>query len=290
MKKVLILGASGMAGHLLYTYLTEQHSYIVIPVCHSENKHIKGYVLDVYNLDELKNILVKEQPDIVVNCIGILISGSRKSLKNAIYVNAYFPHALADICDAVLPSSRVIHISTDCVFSGSKGLYTDTDTKDALDVYGMSKNLGELINTKHITLRTSIIGPELKQNGVGLLHWFLSKRKEESVTGYTASVWGGITTLELAKCIHYFLENEYSGLYQVSNNVPISKYDLLCLFKKYFKTPVNIEKTEGVKSNKSILSSVKEGIDITIPSYENMIHNICEFMIQHKEMYKAYFN
>ena len=115
------------------------------------------------------------KPDYVINCVGVLIKGSKESIENAIYINAYFPHMLERILHNT--TGKLIHISTDCVFSGEKGQYADNDPKDALDTYGMTKNLGEVVNTKDITLRTSIIGPELKNNGEGLFHWIYSQKR-----------------------------------------------------------------------------------------------------------------
>ena len=220
-----------MAGHIVYTYLNETDKYDIATVCHSGKIEPNSYELDVYNIEKLKEIIAKEKPAAVINCIGVLIKGSRNNPTNAIYVNAYFPHKLSEI----LQDSKVIHISTDCVFSGLKGAYKDNDVKDALDTYGMTKNLGELINNKDVTLRTSIIGPELKKNGEGLMHWLFSQRKVRELDGYQKSIWGGVTTLELAKVIDAALQRELVGLYQISNNIGISKYDLISLIINEFR-------------------------------------------------------
>ena len=135
---------------------------------------------------------------------------------------------LADVVGA-----KLIHISTDCVFSGRQGMYADNDFRDADDIYGRSKALGEIFSDKDLTIRTSIIGPELKRYGEGLFHWFMSQR--ERVNGYTKVFWSGVTTLELAKAIEYSLDNDVTGLFQLSNGVRISKYDLLVLFNEIFK-------------------------------------------------------
>lgn len=281
-KKLLILGATGMAGHIVYTYLNETDKYDIATVCHSGKIEPNSYDLDVYNIEKLKEIIAKEKPAAVINCIGVLIKGSRNKPTNAIYVNAYFPHKLSEI----LQDSKVIHISTDCVFSGLKGAYKDNDVKDALDTYGMTKNLGELINNKDVTLRTSIIGPELKKNGEGLMHWVFSQRKVRELDGYQKSIWGGVTTLELAKVIDAALQRELVGLYQISNNIGISKYDLISLIINEFRLPIKVNLVDGLICDKSILNSEK--CVFTVSSYKKMISDMHEFMKNHKELYSQY--
>ena len=131
----------------------------------------------------------------------------------------------------------LIHISTDCVFSGNKGNYIETDYRDARDIYGLSKALGEIDNENDLTIRTSIIGPELKTNGEGLFHWFLSQKG--NVYGYTDAIWGGVTTLEFAKAIDCAIEQRITGLINLTNKVPISKYELLKLSQKIFNIIVS---------------------------------------------------
>ncbi|MBR3645073.1 MAG: SDR family oxidoreductase [Lachnospiraceae bacterium] len=288
-KKLLILGATGMAGHIAYTYLNETGKYDISTVCHSGKIEPNSYELDIYDTVRLKEIIEKEKPNAIINCIGILIKGSKNNPANAIYVNAYFPHKLSEILHSVLPDSKVIHISTDCVFSGSEGNYKDTDIKNALDTYGMTKNLGELINDKDLTIRTSIIGPELKKNGEGLMHWVFSQQKAGELNGYQKSIWGGVTTLELAKVIDVALDNGIAGLYQVSNNEGIAKYDLVSLIVKEFNLPIKVNAVEGVICDKSIWNSERKDISYKVSTYEKMISDIHEFMITHKSLYKQYF-
>ena len=240
------------------------------------------------NYPIIKEIIEKEKPDAVINCIGILIKGSRNNPANAIYVNAYFPHKLSELLHSVLPDSKVIHISTDCVFSGAEGNYKDTDVKNALDTYGMTKNLGELINDKDLTIRTSIIGPELRKNGEGLMHWVFNQREAGELNGYQKSIWGGVTTLELAKVIDSALDNEITGLYQVSNNEGITKYDLVSLIVREFNLPIKVNPVDGVICDKSIWNSERKDISYIVSSYEKMIRDIHEFMTDHKSLYKQY--
>ena len=176
MKKILILGASGMAGHMIYYYFSSLKKYHIFTVCHTMPLNENSFMLDIYNTEKLTKILIDTKPDIIINCIGVLIKGAQKSIENTVYINAYYPHLLVHIIEKDLKDVKLIHISTDCVFSGKKGNYTVDDIKDALDVYGMTKNLGEIINKRDLTIRTSIIGPELKKDGEGLFHWLFANR------------------------------------------------------------------------------------------------------------------
>lgn len=288
-KKILILGATGMAGHVLYVYLNETKKYIVSSICHSGKISPTSYELDIYNTEKLKNIIEIEQPDFVINCIGILIKGSKSNPANAIYVNAYFPHKLSQIVSEIIPEGKVYHISTDCVFSGKKGGYYDTDEKDALDIYGMSKNLGELINGHDLTLRTSIIGPELKVNGEGLMHWIFSQREVGYLSGYKKSIWSGITTLELAKVVDACITADVTGLYQISNNIKITKYNLISLVVKEFNLGIKVNEIDGLICDKSIINTVLRDFVYPISSYETMIKEMHIFMDTHKELYGQYY-
>ncbi len=285
MKKVLILGAGGMAGHMVYYYLDSLQKYCLYTVCHRTSLTGHSFILDIHDTNTLTNILVDIQPDVIVNCIGVLIKGSQKSIKDAVYINAYYPHLLSDFIGKNLKSSKLIHISTDCVFSGNKGNYTFDDKKDALDVYGMTKNLGEVINEKDLTIRTSIIGPELKKNGEGLFHWLFSNRAAKELNGYTKSVWSGVTTLELAKAIDFAITTDLIGLQQLSNNKQITKYDLLKLITDTFNLSVEIKPVDGIISDKSIISSIS---DYTVPSYSVMLQDLHNFMNKNKKLYTQY--
>lgn len=287
-KKILILGATGMAGHVIFTYLDGLNKYEIITACHSGSIGNISYLLDIYDAEKLKKIISNEKPDVVINCIGILVTGSKNNPANAIYVNAYFPHLLSKILKEICLSSKVIHISTDCVFSGQEGSYKDTDIKNALDVYGMTKNLGELINDRDLTLRTSIIGPELKANGEGLMHWVFSQKKVGQLNGFKKSIWGGITTLELAKVIDKAINADISGLYQISNNSKISKYDLVSLIVKEFNLPIKVNAVDGVVSDKSILNSIRNDFSYYVLSYSDMLKELHVFMNEHKNLYKQY--
>jgi dTDP-4-dehydrorhamnose reductase len=287
MKKILILGATGMAGHVMYYYLLSLQKYELYTVCFRNKLNDDSIVLDVHDTKGLTTALTEICPDVVINCIGILIKGAQESIENAVYINAFFPHLLERLMKETIPFSKMIHISTDCVFSGKKGAYTDSDEKDALDVYGMSKNLGEVASDRSLTIRTSIIGPELK-NGEGLFHWIFLQSEKGQLQGYEKSIWGGVTTLELAKSVDAFIDNKMTGLFQLSNNQKITKYELIHLIVEQFKLDIQIHKADGIISDKSIVSSEREGFSYTVPDYSSMIREMHDFMQTNMELYNFY--
>lgn len=284
MKKVLLFGATGMAGHVVYSYLRNTEKYDIVNIVFRTPLNEESIVVDVTNRDAVAEIVYREQPEIIINCIGVLIKGSKEHPDNAILINAYFPHLLKKMADEV--NAKLVHISTDCVFSGKKGCYTETDFRDADDVYGRSKALGEVINDKDLTIRTSIIGPELKRNGEGLFHWFMNQHGQ--VNGFKTAIWGGVTTLELAKAIDAALEQNKTGLIQLSNGAGISKYNLLGLFKEIWnKQDIDIMAYDGNGVDKSIAKS--ERFDYDVPSYKQMLIEQAEWMDKHKALYTQYF-
>jgi dTDP-4-dehydrorhamnose reductase len=258
MKKVLILGSTGMLGHQVYFHLSKMDEYEVFDLSFRNKLRDETILCDITDFDNLSEIIKKVRPAVIVNCIGILIKGSNQNPKNSILINAYFPHWLVSVAEEI--NSKVIHISTDCVFSGKKGAYSESDFRDADDVYGRGKALGEIKNDRHLTLRTSIIGPELKSNGEGLFHWFMNQVNE--VNGFTKSFWSGVTTVELAKIIEKCIKEEIFGLYHVTNGIPVSKVD------------------------KSLKTEYPE-IFGPIPSYEDMISEMRSFIKSNNSIYSS---
>lgn len=283
-KKILLLGATGMAGHVAYHYLKETNKYEIIDVVFRNKLTADSIVLDVTDIHATEELIKTVKPDIIVNCIGILIKGSRQHPDNAIYINAYFPHLLERLSSEI--DAKLIHISTDCVFSGKKGNYTEYDFKDADDVYGRSKALGEVDNDRDVTIRTSIIGPELKQNGEGLFHWFM--HQEGKVNGFTDAIWGGVTTLELAKAIDKAIDNNLTGLVHLSNGTGINKYDLLNLFRTIWnRNNIDINPFEGHAVDKSLQSSTK--FNMNVPSYSEMLDEMKSWMDKYRDMYQNFY-
>jgi dTDP-4-dehydrorhamnose reductase len=235
--RLLILGASGMLGNTLLRYFAAKESFKVSasvrgagslrPIaCETNYQLISG--VDAENADHLLRVFDIARPDVVVNCVGVV-----KQLAEAddalvsIPLNSLLPHRLARLCAAT--GSRLIHISTDCVFSGEKGGYLETDIPDATDLYGRSKLLGEVDYPNAITLRTSLIGHEL-HSARSLVNWFLAQ--EGSIRGFTKAIFSGLPTVEIARVIeaHVLPNPELHGLYHLSVN-PISKHDLLSIVK-----------------------------------------------------------
>lgn len=282
-KKVLVLGSTGMLGHQIYFYLKSYTDFIVYDISFRNKLSESTKIIDVKNSLALESYISELQPDYIVNCIGILITGSQDE-ENAIYLNAFLPHKLAAIANSL--SAKLIHISTDCVFSGSKGQYLETDLRDGSGVYAQTKILGEVIDNINLTLRTSIVGPELKRNGEGLFHWFMNQN--DSISGYTKSIWSGVTTLELAKAVNFSLREGITGLYHVTNNTSINKHDLLRLFQKHTQKEISINKLDGKRSDKSFIDT-RGLLDYEIPSYDRMILDMVELIKNNKSLYSQYF-
>lgn len=246
MKKILIIGASGMIGNSLLSFLLKKSNYSISATIRSPDtfkapKDLSEYHLfkniDVENKKDLEKVFIKVNPDIVINCVGIVKQS--KEMKNSykvIYLNSLLPHYLQNLCTS--HSARFINISTDCVFSGLKGNYLEKDLPDAPDLYGRSKYLGEVYCGNTITLRTSLIGHEYK-NTYGLLEWFLSQNK--LVEGYKKAIFSGLTVVEFARIVDEFVlpNNKLMGLYHVSAD-PICKYDLLLLIKNIYGKNIGI--------------------------------------------------
>lgn len=284
-KKILLLGSTGMAGHMAYYYLKETAKYEIVDVVFRNKLSPNSIVLDVTDKSATEELIRSVKPDIILNCIGILIKGSQLNPDNAIYINAYFPHLLERLASET--DAKLIHISTDCVFSGNKGNYTENDFRDADDVYGRSKALGEVVNKNDLTIRTSIIGPELKSNGEGLFHWFMQQNGE--INGFTRAIWGGVTTLELAKAIEIAIDNNLTGLVHLTNGEGINKYDLLNLFKEIWgKENIHINSIEGKNVDKSLMKSLK--FDFNVPSYKEQLDDMKVWIDTFKDLYNNIYN
>ena len=272
-----------MAGHVVYHYLNSSEKYEIFNSVFREELTKDSFITDVTDRKAVYKLINTVDPDFIINCVGILVKGSKNYPDNAILLNAYFPHLLKRYADET--GAKLVHISTDCVFSGDKGDYQEDDFRDADDVYGRSKALGEIINDKDLTIRTSIVGPEIKKNGEGLFHWFM--KQHGTINGYTNAYWGGITTVELAKVIELSIDNGLTGLVHVTNGEKISKYDLLLLFKKYWnKSDIELVKSEDVKQDKSLKASKR--YNFNVPSYPVMLREMAEWMSLYADLYLQY--
>ena len=263
-----------MLGHVLLKKLNESKAFEVYDITRNKEERINNFDCDVTNFNSLFEIIKKIKPKYIINCIGVLINGSIQDPSNAIHINSLLPHKLAKYSKTV--GAKLIHISTDCVFDGSKGSYIETDIKTAQDTYGLSKSLGEIHDDKNLTLRTSIIGPELKNNGEGLFSWFI--KQKGAVNGFTESIWGGVTTLVLSEVIIKSIKDDLTGLIHVTNGVPISKFNLLSLIKEKFNLiDIKLISVPGEKSDKSLRTNYKY---FHIQTYEEMIAEMREFYLE----------
>lgn len=259
--RVLVLGASGMLGSTLLRYLSSQSDVEVYGTARSSHSirnlpeasqaHVRLNV-DVENADHLLKVFAEVRPDAVLNCVGIVkqLSEADDALV-AIPVNSLLPHRLAKLCAA--SGARLIHFSTDCVFSGSKGMYRESESPDATDLYGRSKLMGEVYYADAITLRTSLIGHELTGNR-SLVSWFLSQ--QVSVKGYRQAIFSGLPTVEIARVVHeHVLPNtDLCGLYHLSVD-PISKLDLLRLVADVYGKSIAIIPDDDLFIDRSLDSS-----------------------------------
>lgn len=282
-KSILILGASGMAGHTISLYLKSKN-YDVTTLTMAPFFIEPNIVLDVRDILELKKVIIEGNYDVIINAIGILNEPSNENFEKAMYINSFIPNYLVTITKNM--KTKIIHMSTDAVFSGNRGNYLENDKTDSETNYGISKAWGEILNTKHLTFRNSIIGPDINQNGVSFFNWFMKQKGE--VNGYTQTLWTGVTTLTLAKAMEKAIEENLIGIYHLVNNEVISKYELLVLFNKYFRdNKIIINKVSGPSVNFSLLNTRKD-FSFVIPSYEQMIIEMKEWIEEHIDLYPHY--
>lgn len=273
-----------MAGHMISLYLKEQ-GYDVDGFARRESKLTKTIVGDVRDTALLRDTVMNGNYAAVVNCIGVLNKYAENDHEAAVFLNSYLPHFLAKITESI--KTQIIHISTDCVFSGSRGNYAETDFPDGELFYDRSKALGELVNKKDVTFRMSIIGPDINENGIGLINWFM--QQEGRVRGYKNALWTGQTTLQLAKTIENAVIQGVHGLYNMVPEKSISKYDMLLLFNKYLRSkPLDVIPEENFKIDKSLKRTNFELFSYKIPDYEVQIRELGEWMRSHKKLYPHY--
>ena len=281
--KFLVLGCNGMAGHTISLYLKEQ-GHEVFGFDRAKSIYVNSVAGDARDTLTLEKLIKDGHYDSVINCIGILNQFAEENKALAAFLNAYFPHFLADVTSGT--DTQVIHMSTDCVFSGKRGEYAEDDFRDGETFYDRSKALGELEDGKNITLRNSIVGPDINPKGIGLMNWFM--QQSGLIQGYTKAMWTGQTTLQLAKTMEVAAKEKAHGLYNTVPDHSISKYDLLQLFNHYLRgDKIVIEPIEGINADKS-LKRTRYEFNYIIPDYQTMIADLAEWTIKHKEMYPHY--
>lgn len=286
MKKVLVIGSNGMAGHIITLYLEQNIELDIYNLSHSRKLNDKSVMLDVTNFYKFEKLLDNLKPDYIVNCIGILNRYAEIHKDMAILLNSYLPRFLE--YKYKNDKTKIIHISTDCVFSGKDGNYHEDSFKDGDTFYARTKALGEIINEKDLTFRTSIIGPDLSEKGIGLFNWFM--KSSGTINGYVNSIWTGVTTLELAKAIETVINTEdITGLYHLVPDKCINKYDLLNILKfKFNRNDIIINRYENKPVKKNLID-MKKAFSYVVPEYDSMIDEMKEWINNHKYLYKHYY-
>ena len=282
--KVLVLGVSGMLGNAVLRVFAQGHAYSVVGSARSEGvlrllpPELREQVIcgvDVENTDSLVRLFTLTRPDVVINCIGLVkqLAEADDPLA-AIPINSLLPHRLARLCD--MAGARLIHMSTDCVFAGTRGMYGEQDLPDAQDLYGRSKYLGEVDYPHAVTLRTSIIGHELN-SAHGLVDWFLAQ--QGPVKGFTRAVFSGLPTMELARVMRDFVipNADLQGLYHVSAD-PINKFELLKLVAQFYGKSTTIMPDEQLVIDRSLDSSrFRQITGYQPPAWPELVRRMHEF-------------
>lgn len=280
--RIVVLGAAGMFGHMVSIYFKEKYGARVIlsarrktgiPLIDGDFKEI-----DLVDFNRLKSLLQDSRPCVVVNCAAVLDATRGKAELEQI--NSVLPQKIAGLLDGFKDGSRLIHISTDGVFRGDRGLYREDDPADAQDPYGTSKRLGEIMHPPHLTIRTSIIGPDPVQSR-GLMNWFLSQSGE--VRGFRRVLWNGVTTLELARFIDYAVAQNITGLYHLGGQI-ISKHDLLVDLKELFHPGIAVVPDDKKVLNRTLVSERRD-VRYPVPSCSNLLQQLKLWVAQHPQVY-----
>lgn len=293
--RILVLGGSGMLGHKLWqvlaprfdTYVTfreDFNSYAEYGIFDPARSRCKLSVSDVGNFEDCIEGL---KPDVVINCIGV-VKQSEEANDPIISreVNSTFPHQIAEFCQAV--ESRLIHISTDCVFSGNKGNYVEDDLADAEDIYGRTKLYGEVSGKDCLTIRTSMVGREL-HSANGLIEWFLNQQGKR-VPGYTRAIFSGLTTIALAKLLARVIQDhrDLTGIRHVASE-PISKHDLLILVKEVYGLEIDVYADSEIEIDRSLNAArFNSETGYTVPTWQEMIEEMHQDPTPYSEYRRAY--
>ena len=281
--KFFILGCNGMTGHTIALYLKEQ-GHDVVGFARSRSSFVDTVIGDVFDVQTIQENILKGKFDAVINSVGILNQFAENDKAAASFLNSYLPHYLVKVTDGL--DTQIIHMSTDCVFSGKTGGYTEKAFRDGETFYDRSKALGEIEDNKNLTLRTSIIGPDIKEDGIGLLNWFM--KQDDEVFGFVKALWTGQTTLQLAKTMEVAVKQHATGLINIVPSSNISKYELLKLFNHYLKQDkLTIKPVEGVIADKTLIRTNFD-FDYHVPDYETMVREMAEWMYEHKNIYPHY--
>lgn len=280
MEKILVLGAKGMAGHLITFYFMER-GYDVTAYTRTPFPYCRNITGDARDAEKLTEILTSKPYDVVINCIGLLNRFAEERPAEAVYLNSYLPHLIAGVLKG--RPTKLIQMSTDCVFAGNTGPYDENSLRDGRTFYDRTKALGEVEDDKNLTFRNSIVGPDINREGIGLFNWFMKQHLR--VQGYTGAIWTGVTTLTLARAMEQAFRENLTGIYNLVNNESISKYHLLVLFNRYFRNnEVEIQENDDVQLDKSLRNN-RSDFSFQVPSYEEMVREMKEWVDAHASLY-----
>ena len=290
--KILILGGDGMIGHKMDQVLSVQNHEIVISIREKQDLTLRSIsskskvFFNDFLKDNIIDFLVKVNPDVIINAIGVTIRrGVNENISDTIYLNSLFPHQISRW--ALAFKKRLIHFSTDCVFSGNEGSYLEDTTPDALDYYGKTKGLGEINSKSSLTIRSSMIGPELF-NKTELFEWIINN-KEKEINGFSRVMYSGVTTVYMAKLVADLIDNHknLSGIYNVASK-PISKFELLHLINDNFDLGLIINDDKTVISNKTLnASKIEKEIGLQPPSWDELIFELKKDYMNFIDLYKT---
>ena len=273
-----------MAGQTISLYLKEQGHHVVGFSRRSVSFLGDQIIGDACDKSLLERTVGDGGFDVIVNCIGVLNQFAERDYKRADYLNGQLPHLLAHLTEGI--PARVFQMSTDCVFAGNTGPYTEMSPPDGESVYDRTKAEGELRDDKNLTFRCSIVGPDFNQNGIGLLNWFM--KQKGAIKGYANAIWTGLTTLELAKAMECAAGEQVSGLVNMVPPESISKYELLCLFREHLRRDsIEIIPDAAYKMDKTLIRTNFESSFLP-KSYEEQIKELAEWMRGHKSLYQCY--
>ena len=273
-----------MAGHLISLYFKEQ-GHEVVGFARQQSELLDSTIIgDASDMSLIKKTIDEGKFDAVINCIGLLNQFAEQNKAMAVLLNGYLPHYLTEITKDT--KTKVIHMSTDCVFAGNDGPYYEDTFPNGATFYDRSKAMGEINTEKDLTFRNSIVGPDIKPSGIGLFNWFM--KQDGEVGGYTGAIWTGVTTYTLAKAMEQALKENLTGLYNLVNNESINKYYLLGLFNKYFRAgEVKINPNDKLQLDKS-LRCKREDFSFVVPSYEQQVKEMREWVDAHPSLYPYY--
>ena len=273
-----------MAGHLISLFFKEK-GHEVVGFARKQSDLLDCTIIgDASDMILIKKTIDEGNYDAVINCIGLLNQFAEQNKAMAVLLNGYLPHYLTEITKDI--KTKVIHMSTDCVFAGNDGPYYEDTFPNGATFYDRSKAMGEINTEKDLTFRNSIVGPDIKPSGIGLFNWFM--KQEGEVGGYTGAIWTGVTTYTLAKAMEQALRENLTGLYNLVNNASINKYDLLGLFNKYFRAgEIKINPNDKLQLDKS-LRCKREDFSFVVPSYEQQVKEMREWVDAHPSLYPHY--